>query len=52
MFFSLFCYTMCNKVGLVSQGRSDLDPNKSAIEEISQGEDTLQVGVGEERLLS
>lgn len=34
---------MYNKVGLVSQGRSDLDPKKSAIEEISQGEDTVQV---------
>ncbi|CAN0235523.1 unnamed protein product [Pylaiella littoralis] len=32
------------KVGLVSQGRSDLDPKKSAIEEISQGEDTVQIG--------
>lgn len=33
----------CEKVGLVSQGRSDLDPQKSAIEEISQGEETIQV---------
>lgn len=31
------------KVGLVSQGRSELDPERSAIEEISQGQDTIQV---------
>ncbi|CAN0492080.1 unnamed protein product, partial [Ectocarpus sp. 8 AP-2014] len=30
------------KVGLVSQGRSGLDPDKSAIEEISEGGDTIQ----------
>ncbi|CAN0001741.1 unnamed protein product, partial [Hapterophycus canaliculatus] len=32
------------KVGLVSQGRSDLDPERSAIEEISQGQDMIQIG--------
>lgn len=31
------------KVGLVSQGRGELDPKKTAYQEISQGQDTIQV---------
>lgn len=34
------------QVGLVSQGRGDLDPNSTAYEEIAQGQDVIKVSDG------